>query len=220
MSQANGVVDCWACCGKPFLVSALGFVNRMRRSECQKSWRTRVEARAAGVRFEPTISRPEPRRSTPDQPTTDAKMTLRDRIAMVILLVPTIGLLGQGLLYVTTSEFMPYHSAALEADWQELPSNYQGFVLGVIKGMGAGSIGASVAILIMMFIPLRRGVFWARWAVPLVGVIFTALTAYAAITIDRRTPAETPWLATLGLTVVYIVGGAILLTNRTRLANS
>lgn len=136
-------------------------------------------------------------------------VTLRDRIALGVLLLPTIGLFGQGILYVATSRFMPYHAAALGAEWEELPANYQGFILGVIKGMGAGSVGVSVAILILLWFPFRRGDAWARWATPLVGIVFTALTAYAALTIDRLTPAETPWRETLALTAAYALGALI-----------
>jgi len=138
-------------------------------------------------------------------------MLLRDRIALVVLLLPTIGLLGQGVLYVTTAQFMPYHAEALAVEWAALPANYQGFVLGVIKGMGAGSVAVSTAILILLGIPFRRGEAWARWATPFIGVVFTSLTAYAAFTIDRLTPAETPWRQTLLLMAAYVVGAAICL---------
>lgn len=138
-------------------------------------------------------------------------MTWRDRIAMGILLAPTIGLLGQGILYLATPEFMPYHSAALGVSWEELPGNYQGFVLGVIKGMGAGSVAVSLALLMLLWFPIRRGDVWARWAAPIIGIVFTVLTAYAAFTIDRRTPAATPWRETLLLTAAYLGGGVVLL---------
>jgi hypothetical protein len=133
----------------------------------------------------------------------------RDRIAIGILALPTIGLLGQGMLYLTTARFMPYHSAALEAGWEQLSGSHQGFVLGVIKGMGAGSVTVSAAILVLLWFPYRRGERWARWATPLLGILFTMLTAYAAFTIDRLTPADTPWRETLALTAVYGIGGAI-----------
>ena len=120
---------------------------------------------------------------------------------------PTLGLMVQGLLYVTTSEFMPYHSDAVGAAWGDLPPNYQGFFLGVLRGMGAGSIGVTLAIAFILLIPFRRGDRWALWAVPAIGVVFTALTAYAAFTIDVRTPASPPWRQTLGLTAMYVAGG-------------
>lgn len=138
-------------------------------------------------------------------------MTGRDRIAMGVLLVPTIGLLGQGILYLTTAEFMPYHAVALGVSWKELPENYQGFVLGVIKGMGAGSVAVSLALLMLLWVPVRRGDRWARWAAPVIGIVFTALIAYAALTIDRLTPADTPWRETLFLTAAFLAGGVVLL---------
>ena len=116
-------------------------------------------------------------------------MISRRNWALVIHASPTLGLMVQGLLYVTTSEFMPYHSDAVGAAWGDLPPNYQGFFLGVLRGMGAGSIGVTLAIAFILLIPFRRGDRWALWAVPAIGVVFTALTAYAAFTIDVRTPA-------------------------------
>ena len=135
-------------------------------------------------------------------------MTLRTA-ALVAYGIPTIGLFLQGVLYVTTSEFMPYHSDALGVQWDELPPNYQGFILGAIKAMGAGSIGVSVSIAFMLAIPFRRGEPWARWSVTLVGAVFTLLTAYAAFTIDQTTPASPPWRATLGLTALYLAGALL-----------
>ena len=104
---------------------------------------------------------------------------------------------------------MPYHSEALGVSWDELSPHYQGFVLGVIRAMGAGSVSVSLAVLIILFIPFRRGERWAMWAVPLIGMTFTLLTAYAAYTIDVRTPASTPWQATCGLAAMYAAGAAI-----------
>ncbi len=134
----------------------------------------------------------------------------RNRWAMLVYALPTVGLLLQGLLYLTTQTFMPYHADALAVTWEQLPPHHQGFVLGVIRGMGAGSVSVSLALLIMLFIPFRRGNPWALWAVPLVGVTFTALTAYAAYTIDLFTPAHTPWRQTLGLTAVYLAGALVV----------
>ena len=67
----------------------------------------------------------------------------------------------------------------------------------------------SCALLIMLAVPFRRGEAWAHWAVPLVGVVFTGLTAYAAYTIDSRTPASTPWRQTVALSALYLIGALI-----------
>lgn len=133
----------------------------------------------------------------------------RSLLCLLVHAIPTVGLLLQGLLYLTTSTFMPYHADALAVTWDQLPPHHRGFVLGVIRGMGAGSVAVAVALIIFLSIPLRRGDRWAYWAVPLVGVVFTSLTAYAAYTIDRLTPASTPWPQTLGLTAAYAAGALI-----------
>lgn len=133
----------------------------------------------------------------------------RDCVSVVVHSVPTLGLLLQGLLYLTTQTFMPYHADALAVTWEQLPPHHQGFVLGVIRGMGAGSFAVALALLLILVDSFRRGDRWAFWAVPLVGAVFTVLTAYAAYTIDILTPATTPWRQTLGLTVVYAVGALI-----------
>ena len=66
-------------------------------------------------------------------------MSRRDTGVVVAHGVPTIGLFLQGVLYIVTPRFMPYHADALGGvTWDALPSHYQGFLLGVIKAMGAG----------------------------------------------------------------------------------
>lgn len=136
-------------------------------------------------------------------------MSWRAAIAGALHTVPTAGLFLQGVLYLTTPTFMPYHADALATTWDDLPPHHQGFVLGVVKGMGAGSVGVTLALAVLLIVPFRRGDRWARWAVPLIGGVFTALTAYAAYTIDTRTPADTPWRQTLGLTALYLAGAVV-----------
>jgi hypothetical protein len=136
-------------------------------------------------------------------------VTLRRRIAVLAFMLPTLGLLGQGILYVTTTEFMPYHSEALGVAWTDVSPSHRAFLLGVIKGMGAGSVGVTLALLILMGGPLRRGETWAHWAIASIGAVFTLLTGYAAYTIDVGTPASTPWRQTFGLTALYLAGGLI-----------
>jgi hypothetical protein len=135
----------------------------------------------------------------------------RQRIAFGIYLLPTIGLLVQGLLYLTTSRFMPYHADALGVAWEDLPAHYQSFLLGVLKSMGAGSVCTAGILLVLLGLPFRSGQSWARWIVPLLGIAFTGMTLYAALTIAARTPASPPWVATMGLIAAYLLGAVISL---------
>jgi len=143
-------------------------------------------------------------------------MPRRDVWVLLMHGLPTVGLLLQGLLYLTTPVFMPYHGVALGVTWTELSAQQQGFILGVIRGMGAGSFSVSLAILLLLAIPFRRGEKWAFWCTPLIGIVFTSLTAYAAYTIDVRTPASPPWRATCGLTALYAAGAVFSLWPRSR----
>jgi hypothetical protein len=117
--------------------------------------------------------------------------------------------MGQGILYLMTTQFMPYHGAALGVAWTDLSGSHQAFLLGVIKGMGAGSVGVTLALLILLAGPFRRGETWAPSAIASIGAVFTLLTGYAAYSIDVGTPASTPWRQTFGLTALYLAGGLI-----------
>jgi hypothetical protein len=133
----------------------------------------------------------------------------RRAIAALLFARPTLGLRGQGVLYLTTTEFMPCHGAALGVTWADVSRSHQAFLLGVIQAMGAGSVGVTLALAILLGGPFRRGETWARWAIMSVGVVFPSLTGYAAHTIDVGTPASTPWRLTFGLTALYLAGGLI-----------
>ena len=130
-------------------------------------------------------------------------------IAVLAFTLPTLGLMGQGILYLTTTEFMPYHGAALGMASTDVPETHRAFFLGVIKAMGAGSVGVTLALLILLGGPFRRGEAWAHWAIMAIGAVFTLLIGYAAYTIDVGTPASPPWRQTLGLTALYLAGGLI-----------
>ncbi len=77
--------------------------------------------------------------------------------------------------------------------------------------MGAGSVCTAGILLALLGGPFHRGQPWARWAVPLLGMAFTSLTLYAALTIATRTPASPPWAETMGLIAVYVLDAVLSL---------
>ena len=72
-------------------------------------------------------------------------MTGRDRIAFGCHLVPALTLLAFGIRYLTASEFMPYHSAALGREWDDLLPNEQtdAFLEGFLGKHFPGAKGGS-----------------------------------------------------------------------------
>ncbi len=84
-------------------------------------------------------------------------MTNRDRIAFGCYLVPALTLLAFGVRYLTASEFMPYHAAALEREWADLLPNEQGVMLAALRGGGGGFFIGGTAIVLLLTIPFGCG---------------------------------------------------------------
>ena len=61
-------------------------------------------------------------------------------LKLSLWLFPFVGasLVASGLIYISRSEFMPYHSAALGRDWSDLLPNEQGVMLAALRGGGGG----------------------------------------------------------------------------------
>ena len=71
------------------------------------------------------------------------------KIALVFFLFLGLGLIGFGLVYLTASEFMPYHSDAMQKEWVDLDANTKGLFLGLLKGLGGGALIAGTGATVM-----------------------------------------------------------------------
>jgi hypothetical protein len=78
----------------------------------------------------------------------------------------------------------------------------------------ATSESGSLAILIA--IPLRRGDWWARWAILAVGLPVLGATVYLAGRLAFLTGARTPWLASGVLLALFLAGVGLVEAKRTR----
>jgi len=137
-------------------------------------------------------------------------VTKRDRIAFACHLLPALTLLAFGVRYLTASEFMPYHAAALQREWADLLPNEQGVMLAALRGGGGGFLIGGVAILLLLLIPFRRGELWAHRAVPGL-VLLCALSAlFTSLTLARMTPGSPPW--PLPLVMIFLAGAGFVLS--------
>jgi hypothetical protein len=57
-----------------------------------------------------------------------------------------------GLIYLTKSEFMPYHSQALNRQWQELESSYQTLILALMRVAGGGFLATGIGIILLLIL--------------------------------------------------------------------
>ena len=120
-----------------------------------------------------------------------------------------------GVIYLFRTEFMPYHSVALGKSWAEIERALQILLLAFMKGFGGACLATAVAMGILLMIPFRKGAFWARWAIPVVGLVANLPTLYATLSVGLNTPATPPWIGVL-LVTVLLIAGFILSVERKR----
>ena len=110
-----------------------------------------------------------------------------------------------GFVYLFRPEFMPYHADAIARDWGDVEEPFQVLILALMRVAGGGWVASATAIAILLLVPFRQGLRWARWAIPVVGLLVSAPALYATAYVRRYTPAEPPWLAALaGMTLLML----------------
>ena len=62
-----------------------------------------------------------------------------------------------GLIYLTRTQFMPYHSLALAKSWFEVEPNTQTLILALMRVAGVGFLATGMTILVLLAIPFQAG---------------------------------------------------------------
>ena len=133
-------------------------------------------------------------------------MSNRDRIALACYLVPALTLIAFGVRYLTATEFMPYHAAALQRDWAGLLPNERGVMLAALRGGGGGFFIGGTAVVLLLAIPFRRGDVWAHRAVPALVVLCALSALLTSLTLTMLTPGAPPWALTTPMLILAFVG--------------
>jgi hypothetical protein len=129
--------------------------------------------------------------------------------AFVCYLIAALGGVLIGLTYLLRSKFMPYHEEALGQNWDQLDRRLQTLLIAFIRGGGGIGVGASISVLIMLFIPFRGGELWTHYAIPAVLLITFLSVLYGVLLVRTRTQAQPP-IAPVAAGVVLTVIGFIL----------
>ncbi len=79
------------------------------------------------------------------------------RLSVTLFALVGVSLVVTGGVYLSIDEFMPYHAEAVQIQWQELDANFQGLMLGLIKGLGGGALVSGASILYMTVAATRNG---------------------------------------------------------------
>ena len=115
-------------------------------------------------------------------------------------------LLVFGFRYLFSSQFMPYHSAAIGLPWEQVQPGVQFVILALMRVVGGSFIALAIALLMILNIPFRNGYRWAHYTVPVMGIFCAGASLYATLFIKIKTNANTPWLAAGIPVIIYVIG--------------
>jgi len=136
-------------------------------------------------------------------------MTQKLKIAMALYALAVLMSVTMGLVYLLSPQFMPYHAAAVGTAWEDLTPGSRVLYMASLKIAGAGFLTTGLALGFRLAVPFWRGERWARWAIPVIGLVFWVPNLYATIVMTVQTPATAPWYgpvaAILTLTAGYIL---------------
>ena len=134
---------------------------------------------------------------------------------MFLLSISLFALVGVSLLltggvYLSLGEYMPYHAEAAQMAWEELDRNFQGLILGLLRGLGSGAFVAGFATLFMVSMSLRKSPRPFLMLLPIVTIGYTTLLCYATYTVYTRTPGDPPLVPNILLVVTSLIGSIAL----------
>lgn len=124
-------------------------------------------------------------------------MTGRMKLSFACYFMALLVLAGFGVVYLLRPSFMPYHAVAVGMPWAQVPPPFQVLILALMKVAGTGFLTIVVLEYIILFIPFRQGAAWARWTLPLGGILICGGTLYVTLYVATHSPANPPWYLAL-----------------------
>ena len=110
-----------------------------------------------------------------------------------------------GGIYMVKSSFMPYHSETIGQNWEELDSNMQFMILGLMRAVSGGFIAVAIMISWLQIIFNKT---YHRW-IPVIifwgGAIVSGASIYATLIVRMNTDGNPPTaLAITGIGLLFI----------------
>lgn len=130
------------------------------------------------------------------------------KIGSILNYLVAFGLLAFGIMYLTKSSFMSYHSEAVSVEWVGIEHNFQFLILALMKTIGGGFIVSAIVIAFLQIKFISDKLSWIALLILIVGIIIYGASIYAQILIRMNTPGNPPTaISILGfvtLIVAYI----------------
>jgi len=113
-----------------------------------------------------------------------------------------------GIRYLRSTEFQPYHRAALGRDWNTLDPALQVLLLSFIRGLGGVLLAIAISTIALLIFPFREGATWATYVLPLPLLVTGTTALWGTRSVAQATGAPVPVnqaLIAIGLTVIGFV---------------
>ena len=133
-------------------------------------------------------------------------MSKRMKIAFGCYSLATLFIAAGGFVYLLRTQFMPYHAIAVGKTWDQVDPAFQILLLALIRVVGGAWIATALAMCILLFIPFRQCLRWARWALPVVGMVAELTALYVTLSVTLNTPATPPLKVVVFIMVLLIAG--------------
>ena len=111
-----------------------------------------------------------------------------------------------GVIYLTRSQFMPYHSLALGKPWSEVEPNTQTLILALMRVAGGSFVATGIAIIVLLCIPFQAREKWAIYSVFFICFCSSFGSAYATYSVQKNTPGNPPFKLSLGAILLSLLG--------------
>lgn len=133
------------------------------------------------------------------------------KLALVLFAIGGISHIIFGIVYVTASEFMPYHAQALNVDWNRLGENYKTLFLALIRLAGVGGLVAGIVNLTLISCLYHRVESRLIWLLIASSLIFQSMMNYVVYSVYINTPGDPPLLMVSIVSVTFIIATILLL---------
>jgi len=108
-------------------------------------------------------------------------------------------------IYLTRSEFMPYHAVAVEMEWNAVGDEFKVLIIALMRVSGGGWLATSLAISFLLIAGKKFNRLWIKVALVLVGLATLIPTLYATLYVKNNSPADPPWIAAAGGILLLLI---------------
>ncbi|MCB2222298.1 MAG: hypothetical protein KQI35_18085 [Bacteroidetes bacterium] len=119
-------------------------------------------------------------------------------------------------LYLSRSEFMPYHAVAVGLNWEEVEPGFQTLILALMRVSGGGWLATSLGMSLLLIRLFKDDKFWILIYIGIIGLSACIPTLLATLMVRHNSPANPPWFAAAGAIALIIISllAGIIRANR------